>query len=154
MRRVVRKKKMKPSGLIIAVALAMAGCTSMVDCSGRKSVILPEDQSWFAGVVSGHTNAVPWAPSKVDVAQAYPEVKSLFHDLHIPRDLSAYRFQCIGARVDGRRHIIFNFFPDNPRFPYWQKLPVSVDDGGDWYFQIDFDVESQQSVQFWINGEG
>lgn len=63
-----------------------------------------------------------------------------------------YRRQYVGIGRNDRRLIYANFFcrSDNPN---WRTMPVEVDDGGDCYFQVEYDVEKATFSNLSINGE-
>jgi hypothetical protein len=63
-----------------------------------------------------------------------------------------YKRQYVGIRRNGRRAIYANFFCDN-NSPNWRTIPVDVDDGGDCYFQIEYDVDKATFSDLSINGD-
>ncbi|MBP7831009.1 MAG: hypothetical protein KA248_13940 [Kiritimatiellae bacterium] len=69
-----------------------------------------------------------------------------------------YRVQFIGVEEEGRLLIRCNFFPASregaeDRFPQWRKEVIEVLDGGFWFWQIDYDVETGACRGLSINGE-
>jgi hypothetical protein len=68
-----------------------------------------------------------------------------------------YRRQYMGIVVSGSRRILCNFFMKEPETsPFigdrWRCDWVVVDDGGFWYWQIQFDVEADTCIEFRSNG--
>jgi hypothetical protein len=68
-----------------------------------------------------------------------------------------YRRQYMGVVVSGRRRVLCNFFMKEPEDrPFigdrWRCDWVAVDDGGFWYWQIQFDVEDDTCTEFRSNG--
>ena len=69
-----------------------------------------------------------------------------------------YRVQFTGVEEEGRRLIRCNFFPagragEPERFPGWKEQTVVVLDGGFWFWQIDYDVETGACRGLSINGD-
>jgi hypothetical protein len=64
----------------------------------------------------------------------------------------AYKRQYVGLVKRGRHVIWGNFFCDTPRAD-WRHEPVSVDDGGDCYFQVEYDVDTGRFSELLVNGE-
>ena len=69
-----------------------------------------------------------------------------------------YRVQFTGVEEEGRRLIRCNFFPagragESERFPGWKEQVVVVLDGGFWFWQIDYDVETGACRGLSINGD-
>lgn len=69
-----------------------------------------------------------------------------------------YRVQFTGVEEEGHRLIRCNFFPagragESERFPGWKEQTVVVLDGGFWFWQIDYDVETGACRGLSINGD-
>ncbi len=54
--------------------------------------------------------------------------------------------------VTGRQIIYGNYFCDNMG-KNWRQEFVFVFDGGDCFFQVEYDVESGTFIKLWVNGE-
>jgi hypothetical protein len=68
-----------------------------------------------------------------------------------------YRVQFMGGVREGRRVIWCNFFPaprkdEKDRFQEWKQLEILVDDGGFWFWQIDYDPSTGKCSNFTSNG--
>jgi hypothetical protein len=64
----------------------------------------------------------------------------------------SYKRQYVGIRRKGRRVIYANFFCAGSE-DSWRTRPVSVDDGGDCYFQVEYDVDRRTFSELSINGD-
>ena len=65
--------------------------------------------------------------------------------------LDEYQRQYVGLEREGRQIIYGNFFCDTMGMD-WHETFVVVDDGGDCYFQIEFDVEDEMFIMLIVNG--
>jgi hypothetical protein len=64
----------------------------------------------------------------------------------------AYKRQYVGLVKAGRHVIWGNFFCTPPRAD-WRHEPAMVDDGGDCYFQVEYDVDTGRFSGLMVNGE-
>ena len=98
-----------------------------------------------------------WTPSESDITQAIPAIKAFLTKQapSIANRLSQYRCQYFGIIVGDKKRIYCNFFPKDDLWSDWdwKTDPLSVDDGGDWYFQLEYEIESKQCLNLQINGE-
>ena len=66
---------------------------------------------------------------------------------------SEYKVQFVGVIVDGKRRVYCNFFPSREEyFKDWDTEVISVDDGGSWFWQIEYDIETNKCFNFMGNG--
>ena len=65
-----------------------------------------------------------------------------------------YRVQFMGVVREGRRVIWCNFFPASRKdhFQEWKQQQIMVDDGGFWFWQIDYDPNTGKCSNFTSNG--
>ena len=63
----------------------------------------------------------------------------------------SYKRQYVGVLDHGRRLIHASFFCEASGSD-WHRTPVDVDDGGDCYFQIDYDVRKRRFESISVNG--
>lgn len=68
-----------------------------------------------------------------------------------------YRVQFMGVVREGRRVIWCNFFPaprkdEKDHFQEWKQQEIMVDDGGFWFWQIDYDPSTGKCSKFTSNG--
>ena len=107
----------------------------------------------------------PWTPALADVRaleQRLPDYLRRhlppgyweFHSKDRPlwERAPGYKRQYVGIRKNGRRAIYANFFCDDDS-PNWRTTPVDVDDGGDCYFQVEYDVDKATFSDLSINGD-
>ena len=66
--------------------------------------------------------------------------------------LARTRRQYVGIVVDGTRRIVVNCFPIEG-FPDWDRQFVFVLDGGDWFWEVQYDVASRSFLRFQYNGD-
>jgi hypothetical protein len=64
-----------------------------------------------------------------------------------------YKRQYVGVRRQKRRIIYANFFCDASG-SNWRTTRVDVDDGGDCYFQVEYDVDKRTFADLSVNGSG
>ena len=64
-----------------------------------------------------------------------------------------YKRQYVGIRPNGHRLIHGNFFCEVDNLP-WRTSPILVDDGGDCYFQVEYDAEKGTFSNLMVNGDG
>ncbi|MGB7923877.1 MAG: hypothetical protein WCF57_11590, partial [Pyrinomonadaceae bacterium] len=67
--------------------------------------------------------------------------------------LGEYKRQYAGIVENDRRKIYANFFCIGAKIMDWKMRPVAVEDGGDCFFQIKYDVEAGTFSDLYINGE-
>ena len=101
-----------------------------------------------------------WTPSENDIIileesiAVYLSEKSFLFYGEPPEgeQLAAYQRQFIGIEHDGSRIIYGNYFCNSLGIDWRQKI-VSVDDGGDCYFQVKYDVDSGMFTMLMVNGQ-
>jgi hypothetical protein len=69
----------------------------------------------------------------------------------IEERLPTYKRQYWGV-LRGDKRVIFANFLCNPMHYEWQVQKVVVEDGGDCYFQIQYDVETGTFFDLYVNG--
>jgi len=74
------------------------------------------------------------------------------HVANILDRLPTTRRQYLGIVVDGARRIVVNCFPVEG-FPDWDHQFVFVLDGGDWFWEIQYDLPSKTFLRLQFNGE-
>lgn len=150
-----------PSG-IPATATAMGVGSSTATATAEQNwVIFPEGEakttqiaSWLGGV-GGF-----WTPSEEDVlrvegalAEYLRQNSNLFYrQPPVWERLDAYQRQYFGLERGGRRIIYGNYFCTSGS-KNWRRELVIVLDGGDCYFQVEYDVDIESFTSLWVNGE-
>ena len=98
-----------------------------------------------------------WNPTREQLDGAEPDVleKIQRSEPELFQRIDQYRCQYFGITVDGRKRIYYNFFlNDTEAFDGdWRTEPVFVLDGGSDYFHLEYDLESRQCTNFYVNGE-
>jgi hypothetical protein len=67
------------------------------------------------------------------------------------RRAPGYKRQYVGIVRRGHRRVYANFFCEAPTYD-WHRDPVDVDDGGDCYFQVEYDVATGRFDNIAVNG--
>ena len=101
-----------------------------------------------------------WTPSPEDIFQlegrlvGYLRQNEAFFWRQPPvwERLDEYQSQYIGFVRNGKHMIYGNFFCDNFGWD-WQEKLVMVEDGGDCYFQVEYDVEDEALIMLMVNGD-
>ena len=110
-----------------------------------------------------------WTPTAAQTESAYRCVQAFLEKpivrdrwylgeiAHIRTNKNKFRVQFIGENRDGQKVILCNFFPahrsdDREAFEYWKRQKVEVMDGGFWFWQIEYDPETDRCSQFRSNG--
>jgi len=96
-----------------------------------------------------------WSPSEEDVHAAEAAIHNFIKvsQPEIFTRLHKYGRQYFGIIVKGRKRIYCNFFMNPKEFPYRFSQFVFVLDGGNYYFRIEYDVDSKTCLNFLSNGE-
>lgn len=74
----------------------------------------------------------------------------------LTKERSGYRAQYLGVISGGRKVLHANFFfpgAEKQFFENWLTNPVVVDDGGNRFFYVEYDVEKKEYLFIMINGE-
>jgi len=146
---------MKRTGYVIAVAVLLGGCSaSSISTGGVEGVIFPASQANSVGVATGRKGLTYWTPSELDVAGAFPKIQAFLKSEapSIAARLTQYRCQYFGIVVGGKKRIYCNFFRRDGGIANWKSEPLFVLDGGEWYFQLEYDLESEKCLDLRING--
>jgi len=146
---------MKRIACAIALVMLFGGCSGpSISTGGVEGVIFPASQANFVGDATGGKGLTFWTPSKSDVAGAFPKIQ-VFLESEAPSiaaRLAQYRCQYFGIIVEGKKRIYCNFFRRDGGIANWKSEPLFVLDGGEWYFQLEYDLESEKCLDLRING--
>jgi hypothetical protein len=98
-----------------------------------------------------------WTPTKDDVLAAEPQIEAYLKrdskNLRTPdlwHKLPGYKRQYIGIVVNGHRRIFCRFFCVFPTGPLNDQA-FWVEDGGECFFRIEYDLDDQQCYNFKAN---
>jgi hypothetical protein len=59
----------------------------------------------------------------------------------------------VGIEVDGEKRIWINSFFADDSFPDWKRIPVDVEDGGRYFWQIEYHPLEDECTDFYVHGE-
>lgn len=135
--------------------------TTPTPVADRSWVVFAADHTEDMGIASWllETDGF-WTPSVDDVQELedklaeYLSQNAYFfsHQPPVWERLDAYQRQYIGLERGGRLIIYGNYFCTSGGINWRQQL-VSVEDGGECYFQLEYDMDSDSFTNLWVNGE-
>ena len=132
------------------LVLTVVGCGTM---QGEQitGVVLPTSSLPYLPHSSEGRPTGSWKPSKAMIKRAQPTIVEYIKesDQEISENLDQYRCQYFGIIVDGKKRIYCNFFWLADHRQDWRTKPVVVLDGGNWYFQLEYDVETGRCLN-WV----
>lgn len=138
--------------LLFLMAFAHQDGPLLVETDRVKGVIVTDTKQWefmFEGKEF-------WTPTKGQALEAEEVVEKFLKEKRpaqspeLWQKLTRYKRQYVGYVADGRKRIHVNFYCSEE--PLTSK-PVLYDDGGDCFFQVDYDVEGRKVEKLSINGE-
>ena len=110
-------------------------------------------RSFFGESADGY-----WTPRAEDVARLEAALPAFLREAAVARSpelwqrLPDYTRQYVGIVEDGRERVFVNAFCDDLGIE-WRTTPVAVEDGGDCFFQVTYDVASATFANLMVNGE-
>jgi hypothetical protein len=144
--------------LIFFFALPLFQCRVIAgidtDIPQTNQIILP----------SGFLSLEHWKPSTEQTKNALIAIQKFLEIQTVRNDWKAgeikkilahtkqYRVQFIGVKRNGKKLILCNFFPAIGEFEYWKREKVEVMDGGYSFWQIEYDSDSGDCLNFSSNG--
>jgi hypothetical protein len=116
-------------------------------------VIFPAGAGYVGGYKYG-TISDYWTPTPEDIRTAEAGLEMFLSTAAPPlaSKLSTYVRQYTGFRLEGRDRIFIQFLCWKPYNPEWRCHPVVIDDGGDCYFQLEYDKSNGQFSRLYVNG--
>jgi len=124
-------------------------------------VIFTKSQAKRMGVASWPVERDDyWTPSADDILKLEEKIAEylsqnsnlLYRQPPVWERLDEYQRQYIGLELGGKQIIFGNFFCTSGRVN-WREELVFMLDGGDCYFQVEYDVESGSFIMLMVNGE-
>ena len=111
----------------------------------------------FYAAITGGTSTRFWTPEKAQLIELETRLPAYLRTKAPPgsgprKNLKSYRRQYMGIEHDGRSYIFVNAFCDTNRQD-WTRKPIVVDDGGDCYFQVEFDPKRKRFARLAIQKE-
>ena len=133
----------------------LTGCASTLTTGGVDGVIFPARKADFAAHTTGRKELQYWTPAQSDIVEATRHIRAFLakQSPFIANRLQQYRCQYFGIIVDGKKRVYCNFLHRDGHDENWQTRPVFVLDGGDSYFQLEYDMQSKRCLNFMVNGE-
>lgn len=125
--------------------------TAPVVFDGGKRALLP--------VQSEAMGQGGWAPKRIDAERASDGVPAFLQATapKIAPKFSGYYGQIWGVTEKGIKTIRLSFSCSKEAFdvdkPGWTQQAIEVDDGGDCFFQVDFDPATSTYSRFRVNGD-
>ncbi|MEO8797925.1 MAG: hypothetical protein ABI551_08580 [Polyangiaceae bacterium] len=100
-----------------------------------------------------------WTPKRIDAERASDGVPAFLKTAapKIAEKFQGYYGQIWGVTDHGTRKLRLNFSCSKQAFdidkPGWTQQAIMVDDGGDCFFQVDFDPATSTYSRFRVNGD-
>ena len=94
-----------------------------------------------------------WTPDTSDVSEAEAQIRQYLQKEHpsLYKSYRQYKVQFTGLVLpEAAKTVYANYFCED--FSGWKSSEVDVDDGGDCYFQVRYDVDKKRCFKFSING--
>jgi hypothetical protein len=142
--------------ILCLLLLLLAGfgnqSSSLIETEKIKGIICVNGEDWnfmFRGTQF-------WSPTEAQVLRAEKELERFLKEKRPARSpelwtkLPRYKRQYLGIVVNGQKRIFANFYCTEERLAC---KPVIYEDGGDCFFQAEYDVESEKITKLEINGE-
>jgi hypothetical protein len=158
--------RIRLAGVATMLAVSAATAAPAATWSDERAIFTAEAarKSWGSLFRSGET---PWTPELADALAlerrlpAYMRVEldrqARARDFPIDKKnplwerAKTYKRQYVGVRRQKQRIIYANFFCDASG-SNWRSTRVDVDDGGDCYFQVEYDVDKRTFADLSLNG--
>ena len=124
-------------------------------------VVITKDEAEQMGIATWLVESDGfWTPSSEDIWRLEDQIAeylsqnadAFYRQPPVWQRLDEYQRQYIGLERGGRRLIYGNFFCNNMDLNWLQDLVV-VEDGGECYFQVEYDLESEVFTMLMVNGE-
>jgi hypothetical protein len=159
---------------VVGLIVFLAGvCSTAITPTGAKAfqdfevvkterfegAIVPREQAAeFMKAFSNVEEKETWTPDRDAVLKLEEKIESYLKKAAAKRSpnlwskLAPYKRQYVGLTRNNRRVIFANFFCDAFNTD-WKKTVVVVDDGGDCFFTVVYDVDRASFYDLRINGE-
>jgi len=124
-------------------------------------VIIAKEQAEEMGIASWLVGSNGfWTPSVDDILKLEEKIaeylsqnsSQFYRQPPVWERLDEYQRQYIGLERGDRKTIYGNYFCNSEGINWRQEL-VIVEDGGECYFQVEYDVESELFIKLMVNGE-
>ncbi len=141
-----------------AMAKTLESPTAMAN---QNWVIIAEERAVETGIASWLAESGNfWTPSVDDILKLEEKIggylsqnsNQFYRQPTVWERLDEYQRQYIGLDREGRQIIYGNYFCDNMGHNWRQEFVFAID-GGECYFQVEYDVESGLFIKLRVNGE-
>ncbi|MFH1061497.1 MAG: hypothetical protein V1747_01255 [Candidatus Omnitrophota bacterium] len=140
----------KPALLLIMLFCTASICFSAGNIASENQVIMESD--WIPTEAQTEAALIHTLNFLTNI-KANTENQYLIDSAEeILNEITEYRVQFKGILKQGRTIIYCNFFHISDRDLDWQEVFVTGLDGGYLYWQIEYDLESEQCINFSVNG--
>jgi hypothetical protein len=95
-----------------------------------------------------------WTPAREDVLVAEAHINA-YLEVNAPQlasKLGRYTRQYTGFYLEDHKLIFVQLFCGLPSESNWKCAPVIVDDGGDCFFHLEYDLDKGTCGNLWVNG--
>ena len=166
----MRIRNISHQGIRILFLILLAACnaptieslsTDTPQTAGQNWVIFSQKQAEEQGIVPRLVSSDNfWTPSNSDILKIEDQIVEFLHQNHnffsyqppVWERLDQYQSQFFGLKREGKQIIYGNYFCDNFGKD-WKREFVSVLDGGECYFQIEYDLHRGEFIKLMVNGE-
>jgi hypothetical protein len=162
-----RSRNERVRRLLLALCVALPARGSAAPAAPEVEATRAEDRVIFDAEaarksMSSEAEGKFWTPTLSDVLAFEEKLPAYLREHHQNRRkeplwkrASGYKRQYFGMTRKGARVIYGNFFCHVPstRAADWHTVPVQVEDGGDCYFNVVYDVKRGAFQDLMVNGE-
>jgi len=141
-----------------AMGKTLESPTAMVN---QNWVIIAEERAVETGIASWLAESGNfWTPSVDDILKLEEKIaeylsqnsNQFYRQPTVWERLDEFQRQYLGLEGEGRQIIYGNYFCDNMGHNWRQELEI-VEDDGECFFQVEYDVESALFIKLRVNGE-
>ncbi len=105
----------------------------------------------FVSTLTGEKVSGGWTPTTQDIANLEAQLQQPPAKTDL-RPLSDYKRQFAGYTANGQRMLLGNYFCETHNIN-WKIAPLIVLDGGNCFFQVKYNADTQQILEIVVNGE-
>lgn len=149
------------ASLVLACASGLNRSRQVASCAAQevfpvgtgKGVIFPAGRGHVEGY-SPEQVAEFWTPSREEVFGAENHIEA-YLQANAPSlisNIGRYARQYTGFYLGNQRFLFIQFLCGLPSELDWRCAPVVVDDGGDCYFHLEYDMDAKSCRNLWVNG--
>ncbi len=152
------KQKKIPLGILLLTMTFIVGCTNQnlqnkpnnIKISKQNYTVFPAD--YDISFMSGSGNHKRYTPTDEDIRKTIKLVEKFLGDKNEIRKLDEYKVQFFGYFNERGEKIIWaNYFCDDDSKD-WKKELVTVLDGGNCFFTVKINLDTESVFDFRVNG--